>query len=165
MKKLVTRTQARLKGNNSSRGVSSQKVMDTKETLDLDKFKLMMEKFELADMQPTVYAFLNIFENLGHFIIGIAEIQKKSNDLYEFMLKTKDNPQPFLSLIVEKMPSDFLKDALSAILEISALQPEFSQFEKLTPDRKIELGRRFVEISTRLRNRMKELENASIRRH
>jgi len=139
--------------------------MDTKETLDLDKFKLMMEKFELADMQPTVYAFLNIFENLGHFIIGIAEIQKKSNDLYEFMLKTKDNPQPFLSLIVEKMPSDFLKDALSAILEISALQPEFSQFEKLTPDRKIELGRRFVEISTRLRNRMKELENASIRRH
>jgi len=140
-------------------------VMDTKETLDLDKFKLMMEKFELADMQPTVYAFLNIFENLGHFIIGIAEIQKKSNDLYEFMLKTKDNPQPFLSLIVEKMPSDFLKDALSAILEISALQPEFSQFEKLTPDRKIELGRRFVEISTRLRNRMKELENASIRRH
>ena len=140
-------------------------MMDTKETLDLDKFKLMMEKFELADMQPTVYAFLNIFENLGHFIIGIAEIQKKSNDLYEFMLKTKDNPQPFLSLIVEKMPSDFLKDALSAILEISALQPEFSQFEKLTPDRKIELGRRFVEISTRLRNRMKELENASIRRH
>ena len=146
-------------------GGSGQKVMDTKEALDLDKLKLIMEKFELADMQPTVYAFLNIFENLGHFIIGIAEIQKKSNDLYEFMLKTKDNPQPFLSLIVEKMPSDFLKDALSAILEISALQPEFSQFEKLTPDRKIELGRRFVEISTRLRNRMKELENASIRRH
>jgi len=133
---------------------------DTKEAPDLDKLRAIAEKLELADVQPLVVAGLDLFEDLGRLIIGAAQIQKKSNEAYEFMMKMGQNPQPFLSMLVEKTPSDLLKDAVTTVLQVVALQPELSQFEKLTPDKKIELGRKLVELASHLKKRIREVENA-----
>lgn len=122
-----------------------------KPSVDLQKLRTVMRQVKSEDMEPLIDAFLGMLEAFGKMMIGVGNLQKNSPDAYEYAREIGENPQAFLSIMIEKMPSARLKKGVQAFLELLSIMPKMRMFDDLPADEKIQLGEQVIDIVKRLR--------------
>ncbi|MCS7364770.1 MAG: hypothetical protein NDF54_04955 [archaeon GB-1867-035] len=100
-------------------------------------------------------ALVTFFETFGKIITMIGKLEKKTGKNTEEMMKEFLKPETLVELS-KKVPPEIFGEMMSLILEIATMKSK--DIVKLTPEEKIKLGSKFLNLAKRLKKLLKELE-------
>ena len=102
-------------------------------------------------VMPAYEASFSIVESLGKLLIATGNLQKTNVQAYEFLVNLGENPQLYLSMLLELVPAEKIKRIIQDLLEVMTIISERKNITDLNADTKIELGKRIIAIVTELK--------------
>lgn len=141
-----------------SQPVREMAVEEAKPKISLDKYREATKDLTLLDILPIAITTISSLRDLGDFSIAAGTLQKKHPEAYETFQQIGEEPQAFLSILVDKIPEEKLKPLVEVSLELAMVQMKMSKFVQLSPDEKISAGKELKEVSTKLNKLLEEMK-------
>lgn len=133
-------------------------VLEAENITDFEKLKEVFKKLKTSDVIPIVIASIDTFKSVGEFTESLGKLEKKDKELFDILYQlSQQTPEMLLLSIIDKIPEDKLKSMIEWSLKLTTMQNKLNNFNKLSADEKISLGRDMKEISTKLIEIISEL--------
>jgi len=131
---------------------------ETKPKIDLDKFKEALNELALTDILPIMIATINSLRELGEFSIASGKLQMKSQKAYDAIQQVGEEPQAFLTILVDKVPGEKLKTLVDLTLKMSLIQSQISKFNTLSAVDKVTAGETLKAVASELTKLLEEMK-------
>jgi hypothetical protein len=122
-----------------------------------DKIKEAFRSLSISDIRPIILSSIHTMQDVGEYSEACGQLEKKNKDAYDLMARLGEQPETILMQFIDKIPNDKLKPLIALSLKLTAIQERLKNFQSLSADEKITLGRELKTAAIALSKLVEEL--------